>query len=342
MMQRTDPSLGIVSYGIYLPEQQVLAEALASNAGIPASEVKNTYGVMSKRIPSPQDQPVTMGVKAAADALEKSEGLGAEDVDVVIWVGEEHKDYPAQTASIRLQEEVGAKNAWAFDLIGQGVTSLLGIRVARSLFASDPSVTTVLLAGGTRNIDLVDESNRNTRWMLPTSASGGAMVLRRGHDKNQVKGLSTIVDPHLADEVFVPGGGTVHPYSEENLGTDKMFFQVAHPKMVEAYLEEEFPQKIAETVRGALEEAGTERADYLALRHLTPSQRSLVLHSLGLGPDCSETLEDLGHHGPMDVLLSLDRGLAAGTIKEGSEVVLASAGIGFNYAAAAVTWGSAR
>ena len=45
---------------------------------------------------------------------------------MVIWTGEEYKDYIAQTAAIRLQEETECRNAWAFDLVGQGVTTIQG------------------------------------------------------------------------------------------------------------------------------------------------------------------------------------------------------------------------
>ncbi|MCX5907228.1 MAG: hypothetical protein NTY64_08575, partial [Deltaproteobacteria bacterium] len=129
--------------------------------------------------------------------------VAAAEIDVVLWTGEEYKDYICQTASIRLQEEVGARKAWAFDLVGQGVTSLIGLRTARALIIGDPSIHTVLLAGGTRNVDLVNYANPNTRWMLPTSASGAALILRRGHSQNQLLSMATSVDPKMADEVYV-------------------------------------------------------------------------------------------------------------------------------------------
>ncbi|MCP4667048.1 MAG: hypothetical protein GY849_11855, partial [Deltaproteobacteria bacterium] len=207
-----------------------------------------------------------------------------EDVDVVIWTGEEYKDYIAQTASIRLQEEVGCRKAWAFDLVAQGVTSIQGLRIAGDLIFGDDTVDTVLLAGGTRNVDLVDYTNPDTHFLLASSASGGAILLQRDHDKNHVLHTAFMVDPEMSDEVFVPGGGTEIPFSPENLDSDSMYFQAAHPDKVRDYLDRRWTQALTETVRKLLPDRAP---DYLALRHLTPADRTAVLNGLGMQPDQS-------------------------------------------------------
>ena len=108
----------------------------------------------------------------------------------------------------------------------------------------DPSVRTVLLAGGTRNIDLVDYANPHTRWMLPASASGAALVLRRGHPCNRLLATAFLVDPDMADEVYVPGGGTVHPFGLETLSPEMTHFQVA--------IRRRCPEYLASRIAGAL------------------------------------------------------------------------------------------
>ena len=328
--------LGIVSYGLYLPERFETAQEIAARAGLTPEEVM-ALGIRRKCQPAAEDQPVAMAVKAAKRAFQGSGGLKPEDVDLVLWTGEEYKDYIAQTASIRLQEEVGCQNAWAFDLVDQGITTILGLRVGRDMMIGDPSINTVLLAGGTRNVDLVDYKNPDTRWMLPTSASGGAMLLRRGHPANLLQETAFLIDSDMADEVYVPAGGTMQPFSAENLGTKNMFYNASQPQSVSTYLSSRFPKRLIEAIRTA---AGSgESIDYLALRHLHPRDRERVLRELSLSPEQSESLEELGHHGTNDPLISLDLALRRGGISQGARVVLASAGIGFSYATAAVHWG---
>jgi 3-oxoacyl-[acyl-carrier-protein] synthase-3 len=328
-------TIGIASYGLYLPEGREAADEIAARAGL-SPEAVAALGIQSKCIPAAGDQPVPMAVRAAQRAFAAAPGLAPDAVDVVIWTGEEYKDYIAQTAAIRMQEELGCKNAWAFDLVGQGVTLVQGLRLARDLMAADPEVATVLLAGGTRNLDLVDTRNPATRFLLAASASGAAVLLKRNHPANQLIETAFLVDAEMADEVYVPGGGTEIPFSLQNLDSELMFYQVAHPQRVADYLEHRWPTALAEVVRRA---AGAEAPDYLALRHLTPVERRLVLMELNLGEGQSAALGAWGCHGANDVVLSLDLGIGSGRVRPGGRVVLAAGGIGFSYAAAAVRWG---
>ncbi len=327
--------IGIVSYGLYTPETFETAADLSAGTGLSLKELKE-LGIERKCKPSREDQPVTMAVKAAKQALEKAVDLSPEDVDLVIWTGEEYKDYIAQTASIRLQEEIGCKKAWAFDLVGQNVTSIQGLKVARDFILGDETIDTVLLAGGTRNVDLVDPANPDTHFLLASSASGGAMILRRNHSQNRLIQTAFTIDYEMADEVYVPGGGTETPFAPDNLDSKIMFYQTPRPQVVKDYLAERWPQALAETARKVLQGLSP---DYVALRHLRPGERTAVLDELKVKPERSAILDDWGCHGTNDVLLSLDLGLQNEIIEDGSLVLLLSAGIGFTYAAALIQWG---
>jgi 3-oxoacyl-[acyl-carrier-protein] synthase-3 len=328
-------NVGLVSYGLYLPESYETAEQISERSGLSVEQVKK-LGVERKCFPGKDDQPVVMASKAARKALGEAEKIKPEDVDLVIWTGEEYKDYVAQTASIRLQEEVGCVNAWAFDLVGQNVTLILGLRVAHDLIMGDDSIRTVLLAGGTRNVDLVDYSNPDTYFLLPLSASGGAILLRREHDRNRLISTAFTVDTDMADEVFVPGGGTEIPFRKDNLDAPIMFYRTPRPGVVREYLEGRWTEALVETGRKAL---SGQTPDYVALRHLSLSDRRKVLAALGTTPERSLKLDEWGCHGTNDVVLSLDMGRRKEIVRKGSHVLLLTGGIGFTYAAALIHWG---
>ena len=164
-------------------------------------------------------------------------------------------------------------------------------------------------------------------------------MLRRGHDRNILGNIELTVDSEMADEIFVLGGGTEIPFSSDNLNSKIMFFHTPRPEVVKNYLGGRFPQALAETVQKVL---SGHSPDYLALRHLTPAQRTAVLKQLGVRPEQSFALDRWGCHGTNDVLLSLDLGIISGAIQDGSLAVLVSGGIGFTYAAALIHWGSSK
>lgn len=330
-------NIGIVSYGLYTPKTFETAADVAGRAGIGIDAV-HSLGIRRKCRPGPEDQPVVMAAAAARQALDRAGDLTPDRVDVVIWTGEEYKDYVAQTPSIRLQEEIGCRRAWAFDLVGQGVTLVQGMRVAADLMAGDDRVRTVLLAGGTRNVDLVDAANRNTRFLLAASASGGAMILQAGHPENRLVDTAFSVDAHMADAVYVPGGGTETPFSPDNLNTPPMYYHTPDPAAVESYLATRWTAGLCKVARQVL--AGS-APDYLALRHLAPSERMAVLDDLAVASERSAVLDDWGAHGTNDPILSLDLGLRSGAVTAGSRVAAVTGGIGFTFAAALIRWGRA-
>jgi 3-oxoacyl-[acyl-carrier-protein] synthase-3 len=334
--EKSQTKIGIVSYGLYTPADFETAEQIARQSGISPSEV-NQLGIIRKCRPADEDQPVVMANKAAKQAFQSTHVVHPRDVDVLIWTGEEYKDYICQTASIRLQEELGCTNAWAFDLVGQGVTTILGLRVARDLMHGDASIKTVLLAGGTRNIDLVDYRNPDTHFLLAMSASGSAVLLQRGHSENQLLELSFHVDPDMADEVYVPIGGTQIPFHAKNIDSPQRFYNVQHPQIVSDYLKNRWAQTLCDTIQSISTDAAF---DYLALRNLAPVDRALILNQMNLTSDQSQPLDNWGHHGMNDVILSLDLGIRQGLVRNGSMVAMATAGIGFTYAAALIKWGS--
>src|SRR5690606_23974706 len=99
-----------------------------------------------------------MGIWAAQEALRKG-NVDPKTIDLIIYIGEEYKEYPVWTAAIKLQEAIGAYHAWAFDVAQRCGTTIMAIKIAKNIMQSDPAIRTVLLAGGYRNGDLIDYTN---------------------------------------------------------------------------------------------------------------------------------------------------------------------------------------
>jgi 3-oxoacyl-[acyl-carrier-protein] synthase-3 len=140
----------------------------------------------------------------------------------------------------------------------------------------------------------------------------------------------------MADAVYVPAGGTEIPFSEDNLSSALMYFQVNQPEKLAEYLKKQWAAALCGIAKKALPD---KPPDYLALRQLSVNDRQQVLDALKVNSDQSLSLAEYGHHGPNDVIISLDLALKTGAIRENSLVVMVSGSIGFSYAAALVRWG---
>ena len=107
--------IGIMGHGTYLPSGRVTAAELALASGIPEGIITSKFGIKEKPVPGPEDSTARMGILAAEKAL-KDAGIEASELDLVIWCGAQHKDYPCWLAGLHVANELGAVNAWSFDM----------------------------------------------------------------------------------------------------------------------------------------------------------------------------------------------------------------------------------
>ncbi|MER2262957.1 MAG: 3-oxoacyl-ACP synthase [Psychrobacillus sp.] len=334
-------TIGIVSTGIYIPTDIMTAEEISLRSKLPIEVVKNKMGISKKPIPGKDDHTVAMGIWAAEKALQKG-GVDPKSIDLIIYIGEEHKEYPLWTAAIKMQEELGAFHAWGFDVALRCGTTIMAMKVAKSMMLADSSIQTVLLAGGYRNSDFIDYTNERTRFMFNLGAGGAAMILKRDYEKNTVLESDIITDGSFSEDVLVPVGGTKQPLSPEHLENGLYRLDVMDPEGMKARLEQKSMDNFIKVIRNALLKSGYSEKDidYLAILHMKKSAHDYVLEELGLTTEQSIYLSDYGHVGQMDQIISLELAEKSGRIKSGDIVVLVSAGIGYAWGAIVIKWGN--
>lgn len=332
--------IGIVSTGLYIPETYMTSHEIAERSGIPVDVVENKMGIFRKPIPGPDDHTCEMGIKAAKQAIERA-GIDPKNIDLIIYIGEEHKEYPLWTAAIKMQEELGAYHAWAFDVALRCGTTIMALKVAKSIMLSDPSIRTVLLAGGYRNVDLIDYNNPRSRFMFNLAAGGGAILLQKGVKKNVVLESELVTDGSFSEDVVVTAGGTKNPITHEVLDKGLFRLDVTDPEGMKRRLEQKSMDNFLKVVRESLYRSGYSEKDidYLAILHMKKSAHEYVLRELGLSDEQSIYLEEYGHIGQIDQILSLELAMQQGKLKDGDIVVLVSAGIGYAWGATTVRWG---
>ncbi|WP_100334217.1 3-oxoacyl-ACP synthase [Bacillus alkalisoli] len=335
--------IGVLSTGVYIPSHWMTSEEIAKVSDIPLEIIEKKMGIRKKPIPGMKDHTCQMGIYAAKEAIAKAR-VNPEQIDLVIYIGEEHKEYPLWTAGIKLQQEVGAVNAWAFDVAQRCGTTIMALKVAKSMMIADTSIQTVLLAGGYRNVDFIDYTNPRTRFMYNLSAGGGAILLKKGYANNQLLESHIMTDGTFSEDVVVVAGGTKMPTSVFTIEAGHHQLDVLDPEGMKQRLEEKSLVNFIKVVDMALQKSGYDREDinYLAILHMKKSAHDYMLKELGLIEDQTIYLQDYGHMGQFDQILSLQLALEQGKVKNGDIVVLVSAGIGYAWGASVIKWGSEK
>lgn len=337
-------TVGIAGIGTYLPDTCMTAKevAEATNGVWNEEAVYKKLGIRKKTIPSKKacDGTQEMGALAGLDCL-KDSGIDPKEIDVVICIGEEWKEYPLTTSACYIQDRIGAVNAWAIDVQNRCCTGVSAMKIAKDMIIADDNISTVMVVGGYRNVDFVDYTDKDMSMMYNLGCGGGAVLLKGDLGKNLLLGSAIMSDGSLSRTAGVEIGGITNPFTPENLAEGMKSLRLMDPVKMKKRLNAVSMDNWMNCIDTALKQSGMTRADvdYLSVLHMKRSGHLDMLNRLGLTEDQTTYLEDYGHVGQIDQILSLKLGLESGKVKDGSVVAMIAAGIGYVWAANVIKWG---
>lgn len=341
--------VGIVGTGIYLPKTYMSAAEISQATGGTWSEdaVINKLGIQKKTVPSSdaKDGTQEMGALAALDCL-KNTGVDPKEIDVILCIGEEWKEYPLTTSALYIQDRIGAVNAWGIDVQNRCCTCVSAMKMAKDMLIADEDIHTVMVVGGYRNGDFVDFTDKDMSMMYNLSAGGGAIILKKNYRKNQLLGSHIIGDGSLARTAGVEIGGIANPITSENISEAKKSLRLLDPQRMKERLNQVSAGNWVTCIEKSLEKSKITKEQfskdgYLAILHIKKSGHMGMLQDMNLTEDQTIYLEEYGHMGQIDQILSLHLALQQNKVKDGTIVCMLAAGIGYVWAANIIRWGEA-
>lgn len=338
----TLPIVGIRSWGTYFPEKIETATEVAAASGIPEEVIIQKMGLRQKHIAGPEDHCAEMAAKAGLQALERA-NVDPRDLDLILYHGSEYKDHIVWSAATRVQQILGASQAAAFELYALCAGAPIALKSARAMMRDDHHLRRVLLVTASRENDLVDYANERARFMFNFGSGGGAVLLERGHPENVVLGAAAMSDGTLSKTVVMHAGGSFAPASAETVDYHQHQLDVTDLTYMGERLGEVSLPNFKEVIRRAVETdaEGYTLADikFLALVHMKRSFHDALLAALNLMPEQAIYLDDYGHMQSVDQIVALDLANQRGLLHDGDLVVMAGAGTGYTWSAAAIRWG---
>ena len=177
--------------------------------------------------------------------------------------------------------------------------------------------------------------------MFNLGAGGGAIILKKNYPKNLLLGSHMIGDGSLSRTAGVAIGGLCNPITPDNIDEAKKSLRLMDSVKMKNRLNEVSMPNWFKCIDEALRKSHLERKDigYLDILHIKRSGHEFMLTELGLAPHQSIYLEDYGHIGQIDQILSLHLALKSGQVKDGTVICMLAAGIGYVWAANIIRWG---
>lgn len=336
--------VGIVGTGIYIPQGRMTAKEISeATQGVWSEQaVIEKLGIIEKSIPVslPNDGSQEMGALAALDAL-KNTGLDPKDIDVILSITEEWKEYPLTTSALYIQDRIDAINAWGIDVQNRCCTTVTALKMAKDMLIADDEIHVIMVVGGYRNGDFVDYTDKSMSMMYDLAAGGGAIILKKNYGKNLLLGSHMIGDGSLSRTAGVEIGGQCNPLSLANLDESKKSLRLMDAQKMKDRLNEVSMNNWYRCIDESLRKSNMTRKDigFLDILHMKRSGHLAMLQELGLSEDQSIYLENYGHIGQIDQILSLHLALKSGQVKDGTVVCMLAAGIGYVWAANIIKWG---
>ncbi len=322
----------ILGTGSYVPERVLTNADLEAMVDTSDSWIRERTGIRERRIAAEGEVTSDMAVAAARRALAMAE-TEPRDVDAII-LATISPDLPMPSCAAIVQAELGARNAFAFDLSAACAGSLYGMSIADHFIRSG-SARRILVIGAELLSRLVDWTDRDTCVLFGDAA--GAMVLGPSADPD--RGLLSAhlhTDGAMAGSLCIPGGGSRHPQSEEVLAR-KMHKVSMNGREVYKFAVRVLPDALGE----ALAANGMRPDD---VDHVVSHQANIrivesVLDRVGIPMErCWLNLDRYGNTSSASLPISLDEANRAGRLKGGDVIAMMAIGAGMAWGSALLRW----
>ncbi len=272
-------------------------------------------------------------VPAALECLERR-GMSPDDVDCIIVTTVTPDHFFPSTACV-VQDKIGAKNAWGFDMSAACSGFVFGLVNAAKLVESGV-VRNVLLCSGEKMSTITDFSDR-TQCVLFGDGAGCVLIEKSEDPSYGVMDQILHIDGSGAKYLNMKAGGSFHPATEETV------------KNKEHYIFQDGQNVFKAAVKGmsevALQIMKNNNLTNDTIDWLVPHQANLRIidftaKKMKLDPaKVMINIHKFGNTTSATIPICLSEWYQEGKLKKGQNVILASFGAGFTWGAIYLRWG---
>jgi 3-oxoacyl-[acyl-carrier-protein] synthase-3 len=324
-------TVSIIGTGSYVPEKVLTNDDLSKIVDTNDEWITTRTGIKERRIAADDEYTSDMGAKAARAAIEQA-GISAEEIDLIL-VATASPDMVFPATACFVQTKIGAKNAACLDISAACAGFLFAIEIAQQ-FITSHTYDTVLVIGAEKLTTITDWSDRNTCVLFGDGA--GAAILRSRGDSHGLISTHIASDGDFADILWMPGGGTRHPITRQNV--DK------HLQTIKMSGKEVYKQAViamVDAAKKALEKAGLRIEDIACVIPHQANVRIIeaVADRLKISIDkFFVNLDRYGNTSAAAVAIALDEANRSGRIKPGDYVLMVVFGGGLTWAGSIIEW----
>ncbi len=323
--------VGILGVGKYLPEKILTNADLEKMVDTSDEWITTRTGIKERRIAAKEEASSDLATKAAKEAL-KAANLKASNLDLII-VATITPDMPFPATATFVQANLGAKNAFCFDISAACAGFIYAITVAQQFIARGTCKNALVIGAETLS-RITDWEDRSTCVLFGDGA--GAVVLAETAPTGGILSVYLGSDGTKTGLLQTPGGGSRYPATAATV-KDKLHYL----KMEGNEIFKVAVTSMAEAAQMALKKAKLKCAD---VNWIIPHQANLriinaVAKRLGfVNAKVYLNIEKYGNMSSASTAIALCEAVEEGKIKKGDIVLLDAFGAGLVWGAVIIKW----
>jgi 3-oxoacyl-[acyl-carrier-protein] synthase III len=331
MSERRKYNAAITALGMYVPEK-ILDNAYFEKIVDTTDEwITSRTGIKERRILEEGGTSV-LATKAAEDLM-TNHNISPEDIDVII-VATVTPDMLFPATACLVQDNIGARNAWGFDLSAACSGFLFAFHTGCSLIESG-RYKKVMVIGADKMSSITDYSDRNNCILFGDAAA--AFLLEPTEDESMGLIDSLLkVDGSGRESLNMKGGGSLNPPSHETVD-NKMHYVYQDGKAVFKVA----VKGMADISFDILQKNGLSGKD---IAYLVPHQANMRIidataERMGISKDkVMINIHKYGNTTAATIPLCIVEYYRCGKLNKGDKIVLAAFGAGFTWGSSLVVW----
>ena len=322
----------ISSVGTYVPPRLLTNADLERMVATNDRWITERTGIRERHIVEKGVASSDLGAEAARRCL-AARGIEASEVEAIV-VATVTPDMLFPATACLIQEKIGAKGAWGFDLSAACCGFPYALQVGAKLVETGAHKK-VLVVGADTMSSIIDYTDRTTcvifgdgagAVLLEPCAEGEAGLIDYTHE----------IDGSGAGSLYMPGGGSLHPSSAETVAEKMHYVHQDGPAVYKFAV-----RKMAEATETVLAKNGVTGKDVDCFIPHQANKRIIQSTAERLGLPMERVVVNIDRFGnttAATIPLAMQTAMEEGRVKKGDLVLLASAGAGFTVAATLLQW----
>ena len=322
----------ISSLGCYVPPGVLTNQDLEKLVETNHQWIVERTGIVERHIAPPEMATSDLALEAAREALAQR-GIEASELDAII-VCTVTPDMLFPATACLVQNRLGAKGAWGFDLVAACSGFIYGLTIAAH-FIMAGTHRKVLVIGADTMSRIIDYTDRSTCILFGDGA--GAMLIERAEEgETGFVGYLNEIDGSGGEFLKQPAGGSRLPASHETVD-QRLHFVKQDGSQVFKYA----VRKMYEASRDLLARHDLKASDIAILVPHQANRRIITAAAERLGLPCDRVLINIDRYGNTTagtIPLATRDALASGRLKKGDLVMFVAVGAGYTVGANLWRW----